>query len=133
MIDKDKTFKKFGYYYTDLKLKSHKKVYSICDKCGKGRILKFKDYRDLCKSCAGKGRIFTKEHKQKISKSKIGKPRPEEVKRKISKNHKDVSGKNNPMYGMIGENSPMYGKHHSEESKTKMSGVISPSVQIIIN
>ena len=35
----------------------------------------------------------------------------EEHKQKLSKNHADFSGKNHPMYG----------KHHSEESKNKMS------------
>ena len=40
-----------------------------------------------------------------------GKHHTEESRKKISKNHADVSG----------ENHPMYGKHHSEESKRKLS------------
>ena len=40
----------------------------------------------------------------------------EESRKKISQNHADVSGKNNPMYGK----SAMKGRKHSEESKQKM-------------
>lgn len=32
-----------------------------------------------------------------------------------------VSGENNPMFGKIGKNSPMFGKHHSEETRQKIS------------
>jgi group I intron endonuclease len=60
----------------------------------------------------------------------------EEVKRKLSENHADFSGENNPMYGKelservirkrnspehSGENNPMYGESHSKEAKKKMS------------
>ena len=33
----------------------------------------------------------------------------------------DMKGKNNPMYGKTGENHPFYGKHHTEETRKKMS------------
>ena len=39
----------------------------------------------------------------------------------ISKNHHDVSGQNNPMFGKRGELSPNYGKKRSEETKRKIS------------
>ena len=45
----------------------------------------------------------------------------EESKQKISENHADVSGENNPRYGKTGEKHPFYGKHHTEEAKQKMS------------
>lgn len=35
----------------------------------------------------------------------------EETRRRMSENHADFSGKNNPMYGKRGENNPMYGVH----------------------
>ena len=54
-----------------------------------------------------KGKPFSKEHRKNISKSKIGMKLSEETKKKISENHRNVSGKNNPMYGITGEN------HHS--------------------
>lgn len=46
---------------------------------------------------------------------------------KISKNHADVSGENNPMFGVhrYGEDNPFYGKHHTDESKNKMSKTLS--------
>lgn len=56
---------------------------------------------------------------------------PQVTKDKISKNHHNVSGSNNPMYGKIGplsprynipkESHPMYGKTHSDLAKAKMS------------
>ena len=57
-------------------------------------------------SKALKGKPFSKEHRKNISKSKIGMKLSEETKKKISENHRNVSGKNNPMYGITGE------KHH---------------------
>jgi len=33
------------------------------------------------------------------------------------------SGKNHPMYGRTGENNPLYGKHHTKETRKKMSEV----------
>ena len=62
----------------------------------------------------------------------------EETRARMSANHADVSGKNNPIYGkprspetkakikanlpdMRGEKNPHYGKPHSDESKAKMS------------
>lgn len=64
-----------------------------------------------------------------------------EVRAKMSKNHADVSGKNNPNYGKkmseeqkrkisetkrknkdsVGKKNPMFGKHHTEAAKKKMS------------
>ena len=43
------------------------------------------------------------------------------TKKKYSENHREQAGENNPMYGRTGENNPMYGKHHSEETRKKMS------------
>jgi len=46
----------------------------------------------------------------------------EETKKKISKNHANITGKNNPMYGIhkYGEENPFYGKHHTIEAKKKI-------------
>ena len=43
-----------------------------------------------------------------------------ETKRKMSEAKK---GKDNPMYGKKGENHPMYGKHHTEETRKKLSKI----------
>jgi group I intron endonuclease len=45
----------------------------------------------------------------------------EETRKKISDNHHDVSGENNPMFGMKGQLSPSYGKKRSEDTKNKIS------------
>lgn len=46
-----------------------------------------------------------------------------EVKEKISKNHMDVSGKNNPMYGLKGVKSPVY-----KDGRSKFKGRIGRKV-----
>ena len=33
----------------------------------------------------------------------------------------DMKGKNNPLYGKRGKDSPLYGRHHTEETRNKMS------------
>lgn len=47
----------------------------------------------------------------------------EETKKKMSQNHRDVKGKNNYFYGkhFNGQEHPMFGKHHTKESKEKIS------------
>lgn len=40
---------------------------------------------------------------------------------KLSENHKDVSGKNNPMFGKKGIDNPNYGRKNTEETKKKIS------------
>lgn len=54
---------------------------------------------------------FTEEHKKNISKGMKGLPKNKKHKENISKNHHNVSGENNPMYG----------KNHTDEIKQFMS------------
>lgn len=54
------------------------------------------------------GRILTEETKRKISETKSGKTVGEETKRKMSN-------------AQTGENNAFYGRHHTEETKLKMS------------
>lgn len=51
----------------------------------------------------------------------FGKKVSDETRAKLSKNHHDVSGKNNPMYGRRDVKS-MLGRQHSIESRSKMTG-----------
>ena len=44
---------------------------------------------------------------------KKGSKHTQETKDKMAKNHADVSGKNNPMYGITGENHHRYGIKHT--------------------
>lgn len=55
MINEEATYEKFGYYPRDLKQQSHKKIITLCDDCGKVRILSKGSYHALCSSCAVKG------------------------------------------------------------------------------
>ena len=70
-----------------------------------------------------KGKKFSDEHRRNISKAKMGHEVSKETRLKISKNHADVSGANNPMYGanFNGKNNPFYGKRHTDETKRKIS------------
>lgn len=93
-------------------------------------------------SNANKGKKASKETRQKMSNSKLGKDNPifekghtKETKEKISKNQKRLLGKNNHFFNKHhseeskrknseahkGENNYWFGKHHSEETKIKMS------------
>lgn len=56
--------------------------------------------------------------KNGISKANKNKKTSIETRNKISNK---LKGKNNPMYGKTGELNPFYGKHHSEETRNKMS------------
>ena len=57
MILEEETYEKFGYYPSDLKPKSHKKILAACDGCGKVReIYHFSSYHSHCKRCAQKGK-----------------------------------------------------------------------------
>ena len=58
LIDEEKTFIEKGYYSNELSHGSHKPVYAVCEgvNCqregGRGRWVRFQDYRDLCYECA---------------------------------------------------------------------------------
>ena len=65
----------------------------------------------------------TPKQNRKMSEILTGREFSEEHKNNISKNHADMSGENNPMYGThrSGELNPMYGKEHSQNTKNKIS------------
>lgn len=80
----------------------------------------------------GRNAPMSEETKKKLSLAKMGHKVSEETRRKISKNHADMSGKNNPRYGVhvseetrakIRANNKswmMKGKKRSEETRRKM-------------
>ena len=122
MILEEETYEKFGYYPSDLKPKSGKRILAACDECGKIRELRKDHYSDFCRSCVQKGeknhfygKHPSKEAKQKLSDARKGEKNPrfgkhhsEETKQKISEANK-------------GEKHPRFGKHHSKETKQKQS------------
>lgn len=76
MINEAATFKWKGYYSTDLSRGSQKKVWAVCDICGKGRWVKYRNYHALCRSCAQIGKKHTEEHKKKIGDACRGEKSP---------------------------------------------------------
>ena len=57
MILEEETFKKFGYYPSDLKPKSNKRILVQCDDCGRIREIDRCNYTtSLCQSCTRKGK-----------------------------------------------------------------------------
>lgn len=98
--------------------------------------------KSVCNSCASFG----------IKNGMYNKTHSEDAKIKISNNHHNVSGKNNPMFGKKhsiktknkisqtktgvtpnriyrGVNGPFYGRKHSEETKKKMSETAKKQIQ----
>jgi len=66
------------------------------------------DFKMLYNICPTAGNTYGRKH-------------TEESRKRISENHADVSGENNPMFGTKGEKSPNHGKKRSEETKRKIS------------
>lgn len=111
MINREATIRWKGYDPDDLKPKSGKRVWAVCEACGKGRWIRKSGYSDLCFMCS----LTSDEKRQKM--------------REVT------SGENHPLYGkhpseetckkrsesMRGEKHHMFGKHHSEETRKKMS------------
>lgn len=101
MIDEYWTWTFYGYHSDGWADGSHKPIVVVCDECGKYRVLRKCDYRDLCKQCALRAQVgenhpfFGKRHtpqtKKMISEKKQGVHPTEETRKKMS-----VSGKNKP-------------------------------------
>lgn len=64
-------------------------------------------------------RIYSQQTRDKMSKAKKGKYVGE--KHHMYGKKGKLFGEKHPMYGKTGENNPFYGKHHTEETRKKMS------------
>ena len=76
------------------------------------------------------GKPLSPEHKDKISKANKGKIFTEEHKDKIKKNHHDVSGENNPMYGKSTSGSFKSGSDHPRSKSVVIDGIKYDSINI---
>jgi len=55
MILEEETYKKFGYYPSELTPGADKRIMVACDDCGKIREIRKRSYRALCRFCVMKG------------------------------------------------------------------------------
>lgn len=125
MILEEATFKKFGHYPSALKSQSNKPILAACDDCGKIRETSKNHYHSLCGSCAGKGRIFTDEHKANIGAAGKGKTLTEETKALMSaakkgKKRKPFTEEHNAKISAAMKGRKC--KPFTEEHKAKMRG-----------
>ena len=112
VIDEEKTFREKGYRSTDLKPKSHKEVWRVCDECEFGRWIEFRYYRDLCIACsnqteerskkigdANRRRVISEDTRIKLRARKngmCGREHTPETRKLMRENHADVSLENHP-------------------------------------
>ena len=116
MIDKTATIEKYGYDPDALSSGSKRWVVAVCNSCGIMRDVRFKQYRDLCWSCAMKdgerrkkisdgnrGKHVSEETRKKISVARLGRTFSDETKKKMSDAQKGkprpwLQGKNSPSW-----------------------------------
>ena len=128
MINEKRTLDDFGYISEDLSHGSAKQIWRICEQCGGERVITFKNYTPLCRSCASKNISPEARRKIAFASSHLS----DDTRAKMSKSK---TGKNNQMYGKSpseeirknlsiansGKNNPNYGKSPSEETRRKRS------------
>lgn len=105
--------------------KISEKLRNIFSFVNKGKILSEETKQKI--SIANSGKTRTEETKQKISESQRGKSLTEEHKRKIiegktkNKTYNEIKPKIEKSRSRFGETNNFYGKHHSFETKQKIS------------
>ena len=139
MICEEETFKKFGYYSNELSRGSKKKILASCDECGKVRETSKNAYRILCLQCAIRkySHLLTENDRIKF-KEQIGILEQETYDKfgYYPSTLKSQSGKkilakcidcgkiritSKNAYCVLCRSCGHKGKHHSEETKQKMS------------
>lgn len=87
MINEKATLRWMGYSSDELSFGSHKKVWAVCDDCGKGRWIEYRRYKDLCRHCATTSESFIRKnsesHKGKKN-HRYGISMPEKIRKQIS-------------------------------------------------
>ena len=79
---------------------------------------KHPNYGKRGKGTTNYGKHHTEETRKKISQAHKGKTVSEEHRKKLSQ---AKTGEKHPLYGKRGKDTPRYGKHHTEETRQKMS------------
>lgn len=81
--------------------------------CGCGSPINKNKYNRKYKYILGhnrRGKVLSEKTKALISKNKCGFKHSEKSKNNISLNHRDISGRKNPCYGLFGKKHPKYKK-----------------------
>jgi hypothetical protein len=118
VILEEETYKKFGYYPSELKPKSRKRILVKCDICKSTREIRKDAYHSLCISCARKGKRHSTQSRLKMSLSQIGHCHSEETKQKIREAQK---GRHHSERAKQKIREARKGTHPSEETRKKMS------------
>lgn len=131
MILEEETYEKFGYYPSELRQKSTKRILAKCDECGKVRVLRNDQYSKLCMSCAHKRNNLSEETRRKLSNAMegenhpfFGKPLSKEHGEKIAIANRcrvvldETRRKHREAW--LGEKNPNYGKPFTEEHKKNL-------------
>ena len=83
----EETFEKFGYYPSQLKPESGKRILVKCVECDKIREYPKQNYRAQCMSCARAGENCSEETRKKLSIAQTDKTLSEETREKMSVAH----------------------------------------------
>lgn len=103
MILEKETKAKFGYFPSNLKPRSSKRILAKCDDCGVVREIAKCDYRNLCHRCVKKTKHLSAETRLKLSEGHKGIRPTEETRHKRSESFK---GDKNPRFGKRGPKVP---------------------------
>ena len=138
MINREATMRWKGYDPNDLKPRSNRKVWRVCDECGRGQWVRFFAYVPVCNHCACIKSHNTPEYIASCSgenNDNYGKHPSDNTRQLMSDKGKLRMGRANPMYGrrhsketkkktrgkaMARKVQPFLGKTHTEETKQKM-------------
>lgn len=94
------------------------KIVCVCEQCGKEFIT------HSCYLKRGGGRFCSPSCSTTYRNLKNNPSWNPEVRKKISENHADVSGENNPMYGKRGKDAPSYIDGRSRCNPTLYKGIL---------
>lgn len=119
------TYNRFGYYPSELKFKSGKRILVECKRCKEKREISKSAYHELCLSCSHIGRQVSQETKEKIRKANTGKKVSEETRKKLQDSHMGIhpteASRQKMSEANKGAKHHFYGKHLTKEHKQKLS------------
>jgi len=123
MINREATIRWKGYDPDELTAGSGRRVWRICDGCGRGHWVQFRVHRSLCRSCTSRRLIHSDAAKMKISEAARGRKTGEETKLKIAEAARgrrvNKETRKKMSESARGEQNSFWNKKHTRESKRK--------------